>query len=178
MEGTYARGYVTAGSLYSPPSPDLGSREAPGSRRAGKGQSGSEAQVQDPGPISRLEAKAPSEWSILAFWCPVAPKSIGRPDGPGKPQAGTLRGDSPSLGSVRSCDSTLLARNAASVLPPQHSNVPGFWDQASSRGFSAAWTRDLPPTTDGLLCALNKGLAVSALRCSVCSSLEVWGSGG
>ncbi|VFV40664.1 Hypothetical predicted protein [Lynx pardinus] len=101
-----------------------------------------------------------------------------RPDGPGKPQAGTLRGDSPSLASVRSCDSTLLARNAASVLPPQHSNVPGFWDEASSRGFSAAWTRDVPPSTDGLLCTLNKGLTVSALRCSVCSSLEVWGSGG
>ncbi|XP_053064884.1 tetratricopeptide repeat protein 24 isoform X3 [Acinonyx jubatus] len=148
--------------------PDFGSREAPGSRRAGKGQSGSEAQVsgvgpglrgstgvrtlvglgprprrhpregggdvslvllcllfptppglrvggrkrnwrrarrrertrphrmspprlgrrgwsvQDPGPISRLEAKAPSEWSILAFWSPVAPKSIGGSPGEGR----------------------------------------------------------------------------------------------
>ncbi|GAB5583850.1 tetratricopeptide repeat protein 24 [Prionailurus iriomotensis] len=66
----------------------FGSREAPGSRRAGKGQGGSEAQVfgwagvQDPGPISRLEAKAPSEWSILAFWSPVAPKSIESPGWP------------------------------------------------------------------------------------------------
>lgn len=34
-------------------------------------------QVQDPGPISHLEAKAPSEWRILAFRSPTAPTARG-----------------------------------------------------------------------------------------------------
>ena len=49
-------------------------------------------QVQDPGPISRLEAKAPSEWSILAFWSPVAPKSIGGSPGEGKRPGEWMKG--------------------------------------------------------------------------------------
>lgn len=35
-------------------------------------------QVQEPGPVSCLEAKAPSKRSTLASWYPVAPKPIGR----------------------------------------------------------------------------------------------------
>lgn len=34
-------------------------------------------QAQDPRPISHLEAKAPSEWRTLAFWCPMGPMAIG-----------------------------------------------------------------------------------------------------
>lgn len=41
-------------------------------------------QVQDPGPISHLEAKGPSEWSTLVFWYPMAPKPTGGSSGEGR----------------------------------------------------------------------------------------------
>lgn len=49
-------------------------------------------QVQDLGPISHLEAKAPSEWSILALWYPMAPRSTGGCLGEGKRPGEWIKG--------------------------------------------------------------------------------------